>query len=377
MRTGYRCGAARVAVESDDADVLRWLDEFVVPWFEPCVPGAADRVIRYESSSAACETFAGDLARMPAQKLLVFALDSDVVTLAGGADGGVALANDPDLGAHYRVTSERIDVVAEPANPRARVALMRVVREVLVNAAQDAAPRLDLHAAAVATAAGAVLLAGPKRAGKTTLLAQLVAEGAAGLIANDRVLVDVESTPPVAAGVPTLVAIRPGTLALYPRLRRSTDERPAILHSRETPDRVGDAYEGAAAARDFSLTPAQFAQRSAARTVGAAPVAAIVFPEIDPRLTGRALVALALEDGLARLLAARYGARSANRPGTIFEAASGVRDGAPERSADQALRLAAAVPMYGCVLGTGASGESAAGLLRAVGIASAPAERAR
>ena len=143
---------------------------------------------------------------------------------------------------------------------------MRVVRELLVAGAKAADRLLDLHAAAFATSVGAVLLVGPKQAGKTTLLTHFLRCQQVSLIANDRVLVDVEPVPPIAFGVPTLVSVRKGTLELFPDLRRTPNERPAIFHSEESPESAIFDASYAAPSRDFGLSPAQLAQRCGSGT---------------------------------------------------------------------------------------------------------------
>jgi hypothetical protein len=93
---------------------------------------------------------------------------------------------------------------------------------------------LPLHAAAVTSACaattargrslgdqpgGAVLLMGPKRAGKTTTLLRLLRAGAAGLVANDKVFV--RAAPgirPELRSLPVSIGVRADTLGLFPEL---------------------------------------------------------------------------------------------------------------------------------------------------------------
>jgi hypothetical protein len=243
---------------------------------------------------------------------------------------------------------------------------MRVVRELLVAGAKAADRLLDLHAAAFATAAGAVLLVGPKQAGKTTLLAYCLRCRRASLIANDRVLVDVQPVPPIAFGVPTLVSVRAGTLELFPDLRRTPNERPAVFHSEESAEGTSSDASATGPARDFGLSPAQLAQRCGSGTAGSAPIAAVVFPEMEMVSGGWSLEPLAIGVGANRLLDSRYGIRATSRPWTIFADMMGPCEPHGDDAATQAARLSAAVPLLRCRLGPGAYRNGADDLLQAL-----------
>ncbi len=375
-RTAYRCGAVRVAVETEDRDTSRWLAEFVTPWFEPCPALSSSRNVRFTASRIEFESIERQYSTATIRPIPCFALDSEVVQLAGWSEAGTTVVADTELGSFYRVSATAVEVIARPEFPRARIGLMRVVREVLVAGAKAADRLLDLHAAAFATSAGAVLLVGPKQAGKTTLLAHFLRCQRASLIANDRVLVDVEPVPPIAFGVPTLVSVRVGTLELFPDLRRTANERPALFHSEESPEpTISDASDGGPS-RDFGLSPAQLAQRCGSGTTGSAPVAAIVFPEMDMASGGWLLEPVAIEVGSNQLLDSRYGIRAIRQPRTIFADMVGRSEPHGDDAATQVARLSAAAPLFRCRLSPGAYRNAADDLLQAV-IGARATERVR
>ena len=295
-----------------------------------------------------------------------FGLDSEVVQLAGWTEAGTTVVADAELGSFYRVSATGVEVIARPGFRRARIGLMRVVRELLVAGAKAAERLLDLHAAAFATPAGAVLLVGPKQAGKTTLLTHFLRSQRTSLIANDRVLVDVEPVPPIAFGVPTLVSVRVGTLALFPDLRRTAHERPALFHSDEGPGATVFDVSDTCPPRDFSLTPAQLAQRCRSGTTDCAPIAAIVFPEMDTASGGWSLEPLAIDVGSNHLLDSRYGIRAVRQPRTIFVDLVGCRERRDDDVATQVARLSATVPLFRCRLGPRAYRNAADDLLQAL-----------
>lgn len=365
IRTGYRCGGARIAVETDDQGASRWLAEFVTPWFEPC-PALSSACIRFTVSRAEFEAIERGYAKATTCLVPCFALDRGVVALPGWTEAGITVVADTELGSFYRVSGTAVEVIARPEFPRARIGLMRVVREFLIAAAQSTNRLLDLHAAAFATPAGAVLLVGPKQAGKTTLLTHFLRYGSASLIANDRVLVDVEPQSPIAFGVPTLVSVRVDTLELFPDLRRSPNERPSVLHSGESPGPIIFEPSGTGPSRDFGLSPSQLAQRCGSGTTRCAPLAAIVFPEIDVVSAGWSLEPLAIEVGSMQLLDSLYGVRALQRLRTIFEDMVDRREPQCDNAPAQVARLSAAMPLFRCRLGTDAYRNGPSDLLQAL-----------
>lgn len=365
-RTAYRYRTACVAVETEDRDTSRWLAEFVTPWFEPCSSRSSVCHVSFTASRIEFESIARQYTAATTRPIPCFGLDSDVVQLAGWTEAGTTVVADTELGSFYRVGAASVEVIARPGVPRARIGLMRVIRELLVAGAKTADRMLDLHAAAFATSVGAVLLVGPKQAGKTTLLTHFLRCPGVSLIANDRVLVDIAPLPPIAFGVPTLVSVRKGTLELFPDLRRTPNERPALFHSGESPESTILDASHAASSREFGLSPAQLAQRCGSGTTGSAPIAAIVFPETDTPSGVWSLEPLAIDVGSNQLLHSRYGIRVARRPRTIFADMVGLREPYGDEVAMQAGRLSAAAPLFRCRLRPGAYLNRADDLLRAL-----------
>ena len=150
---------------------------------------------------------------------VAFAFDSGPITLSEVAVAGGTRFHDPVLDVAFDVSHDGFETTIrfdESRRRDARLALMRVVREYVHNHAVGTG-RVILHAAAVATRQGAVALAGLKNAGKTTLALQLLsAAPEVGYLSNDRLLV--APGEELAHGIPTVVAVRPGTRQLLPAL---------------------------------------------------------------------------------------------------------------------------------------------------------------
>jgi hypothetical protein len=244
---------------------------------------------------------------------------------------------------------------------------MRVVRERLTSVRASIEPCLDLHAAAFDTGGRAVIVAGPRRAGKTSVLCHALASGHAGLIANDRVFIrPVGDETMTAEGVPTLVSIRPATLSSWPILRLAPDERPALRHANED-----DTTPIPANGRDFSLSPRQFAARLGAPCIARAPISAVVFPDIVNDESTWVLDTLPETDARARLAACVYG--SGHQAVRTIVAGAGRAARATARADDPApdlvAHLAAAVRVFRLRLGRRAYDDPARAWLSALEIA--------
>ena len=107
-----------------------------------------------------------------------FALDQRVASLpAWSMEGGVAVA-DVRRSCFLVVAPSRIGVFGDPSTRRWRFTLQLVFQEIAATRARRT--DLDIHAAAIEVGGRAILIAGPKRAGKTTLFFHLLRWGGGG-----------------------------------------------------------------------------------------------------------------------------------------------------------------------------------------------------
>jgi hypothetical protein len=259
-----------------------------------------------------------------------------------------------------------VEIIAPPGLRRVRVGLMRVVREIAAACMLAQGNVLDFHTAAFAVGGRAVLLAGPKGGGKTTLLISVLASGRATLIANDRVFVDASARPGQAIGVPTLVSLRDGTLRLFPNLRRGFPKCPARLHTAELESHDAATLEDDDAPPVFALSPTQLARRLGVSAVRSGLIVAVIFPEICSAADTWSLEPVVSAEGAARLRACLYGTRSGSRSRTVFEEIVGGRVPRPEERDTLLDRLATWVPLLQCRLGRDAYRDGADRWLRAL-----------
>jgi hypothetical protein len=336
----------RVRVVTGDHATLSWLEEFLGPAFERLPDGEADcRVALVEDPDAYRATLA--LGRAPeGGSADTFAFDHRVLSFPRWAGPALTVWHEKDA-LFYRVDAggRRFVVLAEPGNLAARVGLMRAVRELAMGHAGDLG--LLLHAAAVAVAGRAVVIAGPTAAGKTTLLLYLLRSGAGAVhyMANDRVRVSLTGARPRARGMPTIVTLRPRTLELFADLAERLRDR-GYEFRRGLPERVPGPHlpPHTFSAGRVGLSPAQLADAFDVERVAEGEMAAVVFPTIRDGVEGLSLHRVSPVDAADRLETCLLGSGLRQQQSEIFRL-PGARP-APDLGTLRARcrRLAQAVP---------------------------------
>lgn len=234
-----------------------------------------------------------------------------------------------------------------PRPRRARFALMRAVREYALHH-EWRRGALALHAAGVVRDGRALLFAGPRRAGKTTLLSaclSLVPD--LELLANDRILLSRGDGGWSCRGMATVVSVRPGDEALLPGLRQR-------LHAQ-----AGGAETGRdePAARSFAvedrllLSPAQYSRSLGVSIAAEARLVGIILPGMDAGIRGMRWHALDERAATETLSEALFGAAHRESRSQLFDSpASGPFPGEAER-AELVQRLAREHPCWSLALG--------------------------
>src|SRR4029450_11975487 len=180
-----------------------------------------------------------------------FARDSDPAKLEAWPSCGPGRVFRDTKRPIFYVVSEsgaRVEILARERTPKCRTTLMRVVRELTMDRVVSTGGIL-VHGAAIGFQGGVVVMCGPKRSGKTTLLMSLLESPGTSYVANDRCVVRPERTPVSVRGLPTLVSIRCDTLEHFPAARARLE--------RIRPDLAGMARSGRSR---FSLSPPEFCE---------------------------------------------------------------------------------------------------------------------
>jgi len=370
-----------IGVETDAVSHLDWLEEFLAPAFlcSTRAPGPRIDLIvdpgRYERWLAAGPSGAEPVA---------FVLDTGPRRLpAWSTYAGRVCVHDPDMQVFYAIAEQRTLVLVAHWRPRLRSALMRPLRELAMDAAQQRGGLL-LHAAAYAVDGRTAIIAGAKEAGKTSLLTYMLSAGGADYLTNDRLLLAADHGSLLARGLPTVVSIRAGTLDLFPRLWQRVAEARWRLHATLAECARADAQPARRWSDDrLGLTPAQYCAACNCRAVAEALPALLLFPRRSGRPGGlmlRPLSRIELEERLdtCRFAAVGTGWREANLAHSARGSPIGARsevfrvDAAAdtETAKDAVIRHLLQCPAFECELGNNAYADrrGAERLLRALRI---------
>jgi hypothetical protein len=324
---------------------LAWLLEFLTPQFAPVRAGRPHWTITLRTATRTCADRAGRVGAAPAVRMVTFALDTQTLTASTIRSGPHRLTVlDEGYGVVYEIdaATREIDILRPARNRSARIALMRVARELAMN---EAAARggLLVHGGAFLLGRKAVILSGPKGSGKTTSLLQAMGHPAVRYVSNDRVLVAGRSRHLRCLGIPTIVTIRSGSLLSAPRMAVSLPRSGYVCdltrreatrrrrHKPTLPDRAGR----------YSLSPAQLCDLM---QTGAAPggeLSALLFPVIRPRKGGARLRALGERAARRRIGTGLFRAGLPPVRDAVFAAARRPRGRTPEEAARSLARRVA------------------------------------
>lgn len=340
-RAALRFEDCALTVGSTDEADLRWLSAFLAGSFEEVPASAGDRHVELVVDPAAYDRRlrlgtpgGGALAEG-------FAKDSEPALLERWPSSRPGhLFRDTRGPLFYEVSDDarRVEILARERTRKARTALMRVVRELAMDRVV-ATGGLLVHGAAVATAEGTVVLSGPRRSGKTTLLIALLQAPGTRYVSNDRCVVRVGKGGASVRGLPTLVSIRGDTLGYFPEIRRRLAVARPDLAQRDP-------------RASFSLDPPEFCELvgGSPREPGG-PLRALCFPQVTDAPERLALRRLEASDALERLRRGLFRAAYASPLGEAF-VSPGHRPRVPP--ADVQRWLAEHVPCFECRLGGGA-----------------------
>jgi hypothetical protein len=294
-----------VRVSSDDSSHVSWLQEFLTPQFQIAGQDSCDCSVTVVVSDRRFEEF---LERGPDRcgaRVDCFALDGRIARFPlWSAPGDERVVFDEECGVFYILTSgtTEIGLLARAGNASVRTALMRVVRELAMNHSLGLGCMI-VHGAAVAVENRAVILAGPKASGKTTLLIHLLQVDGASFVSNDRLVVAHGESGPTVRGLPTIVKVPARTLEMFPLLRQRLSDSPCHYRLAVGETRMGSrgrprvAWGGHA-----SLSPAQFCALLQVGAVASCGVGTLVFPEVTGQPGGIVSRELSAEEAADRLM---------------------------------------------------------------------------
>ncbi len=317
-RLGY--GRLEVVADAPDAADIEWIESFLGCGFE-----AGHRVAGRDPEAVAVtlhidpETYER-LQREPppsgTQPVEAFAGDGKRFLFEPQApQGGMTVHRWVDKPVFVLISPDgrRVVVLVRERLRRGRVAWMRVVRELAMGHAIATGGAL-VHGAALRTPAGVIVISGPRRSGKTTLLLSLLGQPDVEYLANDRCFLHLADAGETAAGatirgMPTIVSLRPGTLALFGDLAERVT---ALRRARDLPS------DGDTPGPKFGVDPHELCRLMGVGSSGQGTLRAFLFPRVVADAAEPRLVRLAPQDAAAHLRAGLFRAGHERLPAEVF-----------------------------------------------------------
>jgi hypothetical protein len=357
-RRDFRFAGHVLRVEAGE-EPLAWLHEFVVPQFAARDTDAPDRTITLIIDAREHARLARHGPHPQHLTRACFTLDSGIVSgRVWDAPDADEVIFDEDREVFYRRwpgEARVVEIIAARDDAGARLALLRVVREYATLYATRAG-WLMLHAAAVCIGGDAFVIAGPKRAGKTTLLLHALRNEQGTYVSNDRVALYAEPSGVTVHGIPTIVIIRKESAVWFVDLDAKLAG--ARYHFRHRVAESNAEHEVASSrpATTWPLSPRQLCRLLGVESRASAPVMAVLFPRVGASPGGMAFEELNAEQALDAWRGTLF--RSCP-PDGMFAIGQAAAAPSEEGAGLLAARLAARVPSFSCRLGPDAYGDGA------------------
>lgn len=326
---------------------IEWLGEFLSPWFEVGEAAPPEIEVELAIDPRRADALLAEGAERADRQVETFVRDGESRPSPAWADErGSLTVLLPEKGSAYRIAAAggRIEIVAPSGAGRHRIALLRAVREIAIAAARDA-DRVLLHAAAFTDGDRVVAVAGPRRTGKTTFLLHALADPRRALVTNDRLFVRLDGGGVSARGVPTIVSLREGTLAMRPVLARRLAGS-GFHWSRS----LAEAARAETPSPGSGISPLQLCRALEVEPAAEGRLAAILFPRPGDGDEAR-VERLGLEDAASAIASSLFGGSGPWPTAPLWLGAA--RAPRPSAAETRALcrAIAERVPVHAAVVG--------------------------
>lgn len=352
-------GAIVLRVYADDADVLAWLREFLVPAFvaEEGAPEAGDIGLHLDVDAHEHARLTRAFASVGLDEIDGLTFDGTFSRHRRWVDSsGYRWAYDDERDLYYGSApdSREFRVLLAKSGRRGRIAYMRVVREIATSARLQEGG-LPIHAAAFARSDGVVLVCGRKRSGKTTFLAHVLACGAS-FVANDRVFLEPSPSFDV-HGMPSAVALRGGTLGLLPRFGERFEQ--ARFEAART---IAECQPGVERSEPElprgkerpPVSPAQFCALAGAKMIAGGRVVLCLFPRLDSTVKDLVFERIQPAAGASLLMESLLRPSTPIRGSELFKLGTERTVLTTDQEERRCQELLATVPAWECRLGLAA-----------------------
>jgi hypothetical protein len=288
LRAGVRVDGHGLVFATNSEAVLDWPRSYLAPVCTfgpaPAASGLFVGVVRASALHRRCRALIDAMGGGAPSATY----EDEPATRFRSADGALALAYDRRPGVTLvDAAREQVWFVTDDDDSYAPFEAARLIRELFTKALERDG-WVVLHAGAVSLGGRGWIVCGPKYAGKTTLVCQLVEDAGAEFVANDRIYIRGRDGGPRLLAWPMSVRIGIGTCL------GSRALRPLLAGGRFEYPQTG--WDPAAGIRDpgalalatgpsgpkIELTPRELVAVLGSRAVAGADASAVVLPRRDP-----------------------------------------------------------------------------------------------
>lgn len=273
----------KVGVPGDN-DLL-WLKEYLSPPFGIVKSSRFDCEIDLIFNDQEFSSLFGKSSQSK-MKLSGFILDTRIVELKlWPSSGNCKILFDEEYNVFYFVSKNirKITILAHSVKSIGfRTALGRIITELAMNYSRASGGHF-IHSAALSYRGEGIMIAGPKNAGKTSLLIYLLQKLSAKFISNDRVLVSHNGATPFIYGMPTVITVSEKSLQMFPRLKNKFSK--FNFHHRHTADEIvkRNCIPYKLETGEFTLSTEQFCRLLRVNPSSCSQLSMILFPRINER----------------------------------------------------------------------------------------------
>ena len=342
-----------ISVEVEEPSDLVWLTENLSPAFEVNSAAATFFSIQCRCNRQLFDSLHRQSQRQKLRAINLFSMDGQAASYPAweAVDGSLRLL-DSELACIYIIDLTSRSILISVSEPRhsVRIAMLRLIREIASQKVLEN-DALHQHAAAASVEGAGILVCGPRRAGKTTLLSHLLERGA-NYIANDRSVISQRARQgPILSGMPTIVSVRANTITLIDGLGCARQQ--GWLARETVEETVADRVTTYAQPDDanLSLSPAQYCRLMERPQIKSAPLKYLLFPKVDTTTSGILVSKLNTEEVMERVTANHL-----DLSRTVFSA-PGRAHRCSALADELRARLAPRCQAYSVVLGTNAKNQ--------------------
>ncbi len=333
-----------------------WLQEFFCPHFQIVDQSDCDYQIFFREDTADYEKLLEKQEQYSHNLINCFLLDNRVIIFPGfKINNNELIVSDDNFKVFYLIDKEhgKIQILTTKNNYRARIALMRVIRELTMNYYM-VSQGIFIHGSAFEIDGKAMIIVGNKGAGKTTLMLYNLLNKRTKYLSNDRLFILEESNNYLVKGMPTIASILPSSLEMLPTFKsRLYASFFNVQYTKKEAKELGELPKIGKNSK-IGITPAQLSEITETLPISQAKLGAIVFPKITHQKGDIKLTKLSENDAEAMFEIAIFGGYKFYDENNVFNLINNNEKIQMITLKDRWKQLTSKVNCYECELGADA-----------------------